>query len=110
LKGNTADVKFTDVSDRYKAAVAALVANDVTNGISATQFGTSNNIKRGDFARFVYALEEYIVDPAEAAVQSVTASNGTVAATFNVAPETAPVAADFVVTRSINGGASETVT
>ncbi|CEG21994.1 hypothetical protein BN1080_00914 [Planococcus massiliensis] len=110
LEGNTADVKFTDVSDRYKAAVAALVANDVTNGISATQFGTSNNIKRGDFARFVYALEEYIVDPAEAAVQSVTASNGTVTATFNVAPETAPVAADFVVTRSINGGATETVT
>lgn len=62
LKGNTDSVKFTDVNARYQAAVAALVDAGVTNGISATQFGTGNNIKRGDFARFIYALEDYIVD------------------------------------------------
>lgn len=62
-EGSPADVKFSDVPDRYKEAVAALLANDVTNGISATQFGTDNNIKRGDFAKFVYALKDRIADP-----------------------------------------------
>ena len=63
LTGDTKEVKFTDVNDRYMEAVAALVKEGVTNGISATQFGTTNNIKRGDFARFIYALEEYVVLP-----------------------------------------------
>ena len=62
LEGNVKDLKFTDVSDRYDEAVAALVANKVTQGINATQFGTENPIKRGDFAKFLFALEEYIVD------------------------------------------------
>ncbi|MDN7226470.1 S-layer homology domain-containing protein [Planococcus sp. N064] len=63
LKGGDTKVPFSDVSDRYKDAVAALMANDVTNGISATQFGTQNPIKRGDFAKFIYALEPFIVVP-----------------------------------------------
>ncbi|MCJ1908240.1 S-layer homology domain-containing protein [Planococcus ruber] len=84
LKGNNANVKFTDVNDRYLSAVAALVANDVTNGISATQFGTANNIKRGDFARFLYALEEYIVGEEAPVAANVKALNATeVLVTFN---------------------------
>ncbi|GKW45363.1 S-layer homology domain-containing protein [Planococcus sp. NCCP-2050] len=110
LDGSAENVKFTDVNARYLEAVAALVENEVTNGISATQFGTTNNIKRGDFARFLYALEEYIVPVGAPAVSTVTATNGEVTATFGVAPETAPAAADFTVTRSINGGAAVTVT
>ncbi|MGO1057657.1 S-layer homology domain-containing protein [Planococcus sp. FY231025] len=74
LKGDTSNVKFTDVNSRYMAAVAALVDNGVTNGKSATQFGTDDNITRGDFARWIHALEEYIVkDSAE--VASVTPLN-----------------------------------
>jgi hypothetical protein len=74
LKGDTSNVKFTDVNSRYMAAVAALVDNGVTNGKTATQFGTDDNITRGDFARWLLALEEYIVkDSAE--VASVTPLN-----------------------------------
>lgn len=74
LKGDTSNVKFTDVNSRYMAAVAALVDNGVTNGKSATQFGTDDNITRGDFARWLHALEEFIVkDSAE--VASVTPLN-----------------------------------
>ncbi|RNF39970.1 S-layer homology domain-containing protein, partial [Planococcus salinus] len=59
LTAETADIPFTDViGTRYDDAVAALVENEVTDGISATQFGTYQNIKRGDFARFLYRLAE----------------------------------------------------
>ncbi|MFD1861927.1 Ig-like domain-containing protein [Planococcus chinensis] len=75
LKGDTSNVKFTDVNSRYMAAVAALVDNKVTNGKSATQFGTDDNITRGDFARWLLALEDLIVDPAEPGVTGVTSVN-----------------------------------
>lgn len=109
LTGDVKDVKFSDVGDRYDEAVAALLANKVTQGVSSTKFGTQNPIKRGDFAKFIYALKDK-VEVGAPTVQTVTASNGKVVAAFNVAPDTAPVAGDFVVTRSINGGAVETVT
>ncbi|MFK2825570.1 S-layer homology domain-containing protein [Bacillus sp. B190/17] len=45
-----AELNFGDVSDRYKEAVDYLVKNDITQGISETQFGTAKNIKRVDAA------------------------------------------------------------
>lgn len=45
---------FTDVPDRYKTAVQALVSNGITNGKSASAFGTADSIKRGDFAIFLH--------------------------------------------------------
>jgi hypothetical protein len=62
-EGSADDVDFTDVPERYKEAVAKLLAYDVTNGISSTQFGTDNNIKRGDFAKFIYAVKDRITLP-----------------------------------------------
>lgn len=53
LKG-TSDKVFSDVNESYKAAVSALVAAGVTNGINETQFGTNNNAKRGDYAKFLF--------------------------------------------------------
>ncbi|UJF26211.1 S-layer homology domain-containing protein [Planococcus sp. 107-1] len=118
LTGDITKVKFSDVSSRYLNAVAALVEEGVTNGISATQFGTSNNIKRGDFARFVYALEEYIVDEEVAA--GVTALNAKqIAVSFSAAvnPETLFVdgkegafKANTVVVNSLDNKAAGTLT
>ncbi|MCZ2257580.1 S-layer homology domain-containing protein [Sporosarcina sp. G11-34] len=72
LELDTGDAKadFSDVKDRYKDAVAALVNLKVTNGQTATQFGTDSNIKRGDFAKWLYALKDFVVlgDPAPAPV------------------------------------------
>lgn len=56
LKGSP-ELKFTDVNKRYTEAVKAMVANNITNGVSATKFGTDQNVKRGDFARFLYLSE-----------------------------------------------------
>ncbi len=56
LSANGSTSSFTDVSPRYKDAVDALVANNITNGITATQFGVSRNITRGQLAVFIYRL------------------------------------------------------
>jgi minor extracellular protease Epr len=53
--GNTTS-DFTDVSDRYASAVNSLVANNITNGISPTRFGVSQNVTRGQLAVFIYRL------------------------------------------------------
>lgn len=57
LKGNS-DVKFTDVASKYKEAVSALVDNDITKGVSATQFGTDKPAKRGDYAIFLFKADQ----------------------------------------------------
>lgn len=114
LEGDVKNVKFTDVNDRYLAAVAALVEEGVTNGISATQFGTTNNIKRGDFARFVYALEEYIGVNPEAPVLNYTGEstiNVAYGANFTVPAVTATddKDANVAVTTEIKNAAGNTV-
>ncbi|MCD5324333.1 MULTISPECIES: 5'-nucleotidase C-terminal domain-containing protein [Pontibacillus] len=52
LKG-VKQLPFTDVSDRYEDAVEALLANDVTQGVSKDAFGTDQMAKRGDYAIFL---------------------------------------------------------
>lgn len=53
--GNTQSA-FTDVSSRYESAVNSLVANEVTDGISPTRFGVSQNVTRGQLSVFIYRL------------------------------------------------------
>lgn len=57
FEGDESNLVFTDVSSRYSKSVAGMVATGVTQGISATQFGTSHSIKRGDFAVFIFRSE-----------------------------------------------------
>ncbi|KAB2332572.1 Ig-like domain-containing protein [Bacillus mesophilum] len=64
LEGS-ADHNFTDVADRYAEAVEALVANEITNGVSATQFGVTQNAKRGDFAIFLHRASNVTPDTPE---------------------------------------------
>ncbi|MEH6943873.1 5'-nucleotidase C-terminal domain-containing protein [Bacillus sp. JJ722] len=52
LKG-TSKLQFTDVNKRYAEAVQALLDNGITKGITATQFGTDQNAKRGDYANLL---------------------------------------------------------
>ncbi|MGD6942407.1 S-layer homology domain-containing protein [Cytobacillus gottheilii] len=84
LEGS-ADHNFTDVADRYAEAVEALVANEITNGVSATSFGVTQNAKRGDFAIFLHRASN--VD-AELEVVEVSAVNAkTIEVDFNTAVE-----------------------
>ncbi|WP_082220413.1 S-layer homology domain-containing protein [Domibacillus robiginosus] len=59
---NQDNVKFTDVPDRYWEAVDALLANGITTGKTATTFGTSDDITRGEFAIFLYRISEFPVN------------------------------------------------
>lgn len=80
ITGNTANIAFTDVSDRYAAAVAALVDNKITSGKTPTKFGTTDPIKRGEFAIFLHKLETLDqVDPGQTAkkITEVKAINDT---------------------------------
>lgn len=74
LKGDVSSMTFTDVNSRYAEAVAGLLANGVTEGVSATTFGTNNSIKRGDFAIFVFRAEMLQVEAASDAF--IEAMNG----------------------------------
>lgn len=56
LQPNSEKLPFTDVSSRYEEAVNAMAANKITSGISATQFGVTKNVKRGELAIFIYRL------------------------------------------------------
>ncbi|OZI13462.1 hypothetical protein CEW92_01110 [Bacillaceae bacterium SAS-127] len=71
-----AEVKFTDVSDRYADSVAKLVAAGITQGKTETQFGTGYSITRGEFAIFVFRAENPTPKPVvETKVESVSAIN-----------------------------------
>ena len=54
LKATSTTISFVDVSDRYTAAVAALVEKKVTNGKTTTLFGTTANATRGEYALFLH--------------------------------------------------------
>ncbi|MDW0116327.1 S-layer homology domain-containing protein [Sporosarcina thermotolerans] len=56
---------FTDVSSAYADAVNYLVAQDITSGKTATTFGTTENITRGDAAVFIARALKLDVDNAK---------------------------------------------
>ena len=57
LQGNVKNLHFKDVNPRYQEAVAGLVDHNITNGKSAEHFGTDDQLKRGEFAIFIYKAE-----------------------------------------------------
>lgn len=74
FEGDVSSMTFTDVNSRYAEAVAGLLANGVTQGMSETQFGTDKSIKRGDFAIFVFRAEMLQIE--EASEAFIEAMNG----------------------------------
>lgn len=64
---------FTDVSDTFKQYVDALNEAGVAKGLTATKFGTGDQVTRGQFALFVYRAETFV--PATPTVVSVSAIN-----------------------------------
>lgn len=57
LEAKNSTIPFTDVSKTFRPYVAALVENGITSGKTATNFGGSDNIKRGEFAIFIYKAD-----------------------------------------------------
>lgn len=84
LEGEGDISKFTDATGIYTEAIKALVANNITNGTSDTTFGTKDNAKRGDFAKFVKRAadtKDKVVTPKVSEVKELNAKQ--VAVTFN---------------------------
>ncbi|CAM3131439.1 S-layer-like y domain-containing protein [Filibacter tadaridae] len=76
---------FTDVSKNYKEAVDYLLANGITEGTSATTFGTTGDITRGDAAVFIARALK--LDTANAKDQGFTDLNNRVAKAVNAVAE-----------------------
>lgn len=92
---------FTDVSDTFKQYVDALNEAGVAKGLTATKFGTGDQVTRGQFALFVYRAETHT--PANPEVVSVSAINAKqVTVTFNKA-----IDEDSVIT---NAGTNDSLT
>ncbi|WP_042350936.1 S-layer homology domain-containing protein [Bacillus massiliigorillae] len=84
LEGKS-DVNFTDVAAQYTAAVGALVANDITKGKNATQFGTNDNAKRGDYAIFLMRADKATAGEKENVGTVKAINNTTVEVTYDKA-------------------------
>ncbi|MCP3761425.1 S-layer homology domain-containing protein [Domibacillus sp. A3M-37] len=109
LKGDIDNLKFTDVSDRYDEAVAALVDNKVTTGKTATSFGTADAVKRGEMAIFLHRISEMDDVVTEPAVKSVTPQNAKqIAVSFNTEVDKDAAAAASLYTLN-NTAASKAV-
>lgn len=102
LTGDKSNLPFTDVSDRYDEAVAALVDNNITQGTSATSFGTGDAIKRGDFAIFLYRAETLNVLAVADVDVAVQDQKATVTANVKNAPENATAKVEIFA----NGGST----
>ena len=46
------DTSFTDVAEHYEDAVQALLTNEITQGISKTEFGINMNLRNAATTRF----------------------------------------------------------
>ena len=58
IPSKTADMRFTDVSERYSTAIEKLVAHGIVQGKTATRFGTADNLTRGELAIMIYRINE----------------------------------------------------
>ncbi|RDI40153.1 S-layer homology domain-containing protein [Falsibacillus pallidus] len=93
LKG-TSDLPFTDVSKTFEQYVKALYENDITQGKTATQFGSNANVTRGEFALFVYRAEvPNVVDVSSLSLEQSKPTN--ITTTHDVNQDFA-AASDFV--------------
>ncbi|MCM3790379.1 S-layer homology domain-containing protein [Domibacillus indicus] len=55
------NIPFTDVPERYWAAVSALLESGITSGKDVNTFGTADPITRGEFAIFLYRVSKFPV-------------------------------------------------
>lgn len=64
--------KFTDVSPKYAAAVNSLLNSKVTSGKTATSFGLTQALTRGEFAIFLHKLSAVALPGAQVSVANAT--------------------------------------
>lgn len=60
LKSETNPTKFKDVNSNWAPYVNALVKQGITKGKSATEFGATHAVTRGEFALFIYRGKDFL--------------------------------------------------
>jgi len=73
LEAGNVTLPFTDVSSTFETYVKALYANGITSGVAADKFGANQEIKRGDFAKFLYRAMNLAVNPKVVSVSAINA-------------------------------------
>ncbi|MDN7226417.1 S-layer homology domain-containing protein [Planococcus sp. N064] len=58
LEKKQSTLSFTDVNSRYAEAVGMLVESKIATGKSIDKFGTDDLLKRGEYALFMYKIEQ----------------------------------------------------
>jgi hypothetical protein len=59
LQEHMKQTSFTDLSKSFKTEIEALYGTGITGGVSAHEYGTNLNIKRGDFAVLLYKTMKF---------------------------------------------------
>ena len=65
LDGQGVNNEFTDVNSNWDSYVDALLKNGITKGKTATEFGATANVTRGEFALFMYRAKDINSDVEE---------------------------------------------
>lgn len=71
------DLPFTDVSDTFEKYIKAIYEAGITQGKTDTQFGSDQDVTRGEFALFVHRAEmivDEVVAPEVASVSAIDAN------------------------------------
>ncbi|WP_084786598.1 S-layer homology domain-containing protein [Bacillus tuaregi] len=70
---------FTDVTELYEKAVAALMEHHVTQGKTSTTFGTRDHLTRGEFALFLHRIskieQDFSMNDLQNSIQSIDSFN-----------------------------------
>ncbi|MFP3471809.1 S-layer homology domain-containing protein, partial [Micrococcus sp. SIMBA_144] len=75
---------FTDVSATFETYVKAIFEAGITQGKTDTQFGSNQDVTRGEFALFVHRaemMEDEVVAPEVTSVSAINAEE--IKVTFN---------------------------
>jgi len=77
LKDASKETPFKDLTADFKPYIEALYGAGITGGTSATTYGTTQKITRGDFAKLLYKAMNYKKVDSIKAIDDITVDEGT---------------------------------
>lgn len=77
LKDEAKETPFKDLTADFKPYIEALYGAGITGGTSATTYGTTQKITRGDFAKLLYKAMNYKKVDSIKAIDDITVDEGT---------------------------------
>ncbi|PFA67330.1 hypothetical protein CN378_10815 [Bacillus sp. AFS015802] len=94
------DLPFTDVSATFETYVKAIFEAGITQGKTDTQFGSNQDVTRGEFALFVHRaemMEDEVVAPEVTSVSAINATEVVVDFSVLVDKDSAETEANYAI-------------